>query len=50
MAEKTHVESRTLKTGRAGCYDMTPAVRDAVRKSGADAGLCIVYCPHTTAG
>ena len=44
------LSSHALKTGKEGCYDITPAVREAIRKSGADAGLCIVYCPHTTAG
>jgi len=42
--------SYTLKTGKEGFYDITPAVREAVRKSGALDGLCLVYCPHTTAG
>ena len=44
------LSSYTLKTGKEGCYDITPAVRDAIGKSGAIAGLCLVYCPHTTAG
>ena len=44
------LSSYTLKTGQEGCYDITPAVRDAVGKSGVAAGLCLVYCPHTTAG
>ena len=42
--------THTLKTGKEGCYDITPAVRDALRKSGLNDGLCVVYCPHTTAG
>ncbi|MCL1985459.1 MAG: secondary thiamine-phosphate synthase enzyme YjbQ [Betaproteobacteria bacterium] len=40
----------TLKTEKEGFYDITSTVRDMIRKSGVDAGLCIVYCPHTTAG
>ena len=44
------MSSHTLKTGKAGCYDITPAVMDFVRKSGVDDGVCIVFCPHTTAG
>ena len=44
------LSSYTLNTGQEGCYDITPAVRDAIRKSGTDNGICIVYCPHTTAG
>jgi len=42
--------SYVLKTGKEGFYDITPAVREAIRKSGALDGLCLVYCPHTTAG
>jgi len=44
------LSSHTLKTGKGGCYDITPAVRDAIQKSGVENGMCIVYCPHTTAG
>ena len=44
------LSSHTLKTAKEGLYDITPAIRDAIRKSGVDAGLCLVYCPHTTAG
>ena len=40
----------TLKTGKEGCYDITPAVREAISKSRVENGMCIVYCPHTTAG
>lgn len=39
-----------LNTGKESFYDITAAVKDAIRKSGVDAGLCVVYCPHTTAG
>ncbi len=42
--------SHTLTTGKEGLYDITVAVKDAIKKSGVDAGLCVVYCPHTTAG
>jgi len=44
------LSSYTLKTGKEGFYDITSAVREAVRKSGVQGGLCLVYCPHTTAG
>jgi secondary thiamine-phosphate synthase enzyme len=44
------LSSFTLRTGKEGFYDITPAVREAVKKSGMDEGLCVVYCPHTTAG
>ncbi len=29
--------------------DITPQVREAVRKSGVKDGICVVYIPHTTA-
>jgi secondary thiamine-phosphate synthase enzyme len=44
------LSSFTLRTEKEGFYDITPAVREAVKKSGAEEGLCVVYCPHTTAG
>lgn len=39
-----------LSTERAGMTDITERVREALRESGAKSGLCVVYCPHTTAG
>ena len=44
------LSSHTIRTGKEGLYDITAAVKEAVRKSGAAGGLCLVYCPHTTAG
>ena len=35
---------------RSELIDITSRVRSAVAASGADAGICIVYVPHTTAG
>jgi len=46
---KTHYEF-SLSTGPEGFYDITAMVREAVRKGGLTDGLCLVYCPHTTAG
>ncbi|MDR2826201.1 MAG: secondary thiamine-phosphate synthase enzyme YjbQ [Deltaproteobacteria bacterium] len=40
----------TIQTGKEGFYNITSSVRDAVKKSGVSNGLCVVYCPHTTAG
>jgi secondary thiamine-phosphate synthase enzyme len=37
-------------TKREGFYDVTDSVREAVRESGVTSGICVVYCPHTTAG
>ena len=31
-------------------YDITTSVREAIKESGIQDGLCVVYCPHTTAG
>jgi len=42
--------SHDLQTDKEGLYDITPSAREAIRKSGVAGGLCIVYCPHTTAG
>ncbi len=40
----------SLRTPQADFYDITAQVRDAVIKSGVTDGLCVVFCPHTTAG
>lgn len=40
----------TLQTDHEGMYDITNEVRNAVRQSGVFSGICIIYCPHTTAG
>ena len=42
--------THTLKTAKEGLYDITSAVRDAIKKCGTADGVCVVYCPHTTAG
>lgn len=39
----------TLKTERQGYYDITRTVREAVRESGIQSGIAIVFCPHTWA-
>ncbi len=46
----TAAASYRLTTGKEGLYNITAPVRDAIRKSGVEAGLCVVHCPHTTAG
>ena len=39
-----------VKTGkRIELIDITGQVQEAVSKSGIKEGLCVVYCPHTTA-
>jgi secondary thiamine-phosphate synthase enzyme len=37
-------------TAHEQVQDLTLQVRQLVRQSGVAAGLCLVYCPHTTAG
>ena len=39
-----HVTTRE----RSEMVEITDQVRGAVRASGARAGICVVYCPHTT--
>ena len=38
-----------LSTGSFEMVNITARVREAVRESGVEEGLCCVYCPHTTA-
>ena len=39
-----------LYTDRENLQNVTPQVRDAVRERGVTEGICVIYCPHTTAG
>ena len=39
-----------LNTDREGFYSVTRQVEQAVLESGVKDGICLVYCPHTTAG
>lgn len=38
------------ETDKEGFYNITDKVKEVVAKSKLDEGLCVVYCPHTTAG
>lgn len=40
----------SLRTQNEEFSNITHEVEDAVRKSGVQSGICVVYCPHTTAG
>lgn len=40
----------TLNTPREGFVPITRQVQQAVLQSGVDSGICLVFCPHTTAG
>ena len=39
----------TLHTDRQGYYNITAAVKKCISESGVRSGLCVVFCPHTTA-
>lgn len=43
-------EKFSLSTPGEGMLNITAQVRQAVRESGVRSGLCVVFCPHTTAG
>ncbi|MGD2104042.1 MAG: secondary thiamine-phosphate synthase enzyme YjbQ [Anaerolineae bacterium] len=36
--------------GKQSFHDITDRVQDAVSRAGVDSGVCLVFCPHTTAG
>lgn len=38
-----------LKTEKGGVYNITRAVTDAIKESGVEDGMAIIFCPHTTA-
>ena len=44
------LDQYTLQTGAEGFYNITGQVREAISKSAVSDGLCVVFCPHTTAG
>lgn len=48
MAATETIDVRT--TTRCETIDITSLVRAAVKKSGVDSGIAIVFCTHTTAG
>ena len=39
-----------LKADKQHLYNITAQVREVVAKSGIDSGICVIFCPHTTAG
>lgn len=43
------MERFELETPAYGFVDITARVKQIVRESGIDEGLCVVFCPHTTA-
>ena len=39
----------TLSTSQQNLFNITSMVKDAVASGGVTNGICIIYCPHTTA-
>jgi secondary thiamine-phosphate synthase enzyme len=48
MPAASTIEIKT--TQRNEMVDITARVKAAVRTAGVESGLCVVFCPHTTAG
>jgi secondary thiamine-phosphate synthase enzyme len=47
----THLEEIAVRSARREeIVDITTLVRAAVRRTGVEAGVAYIYCPHTTAG
>lgn len=44
------LDRHSLQTEAEELVDITGQVRQSLAKSGVTEGLCVVYCPHTTAG
>ena len=44
------IKTYRLSTPREGFLAVTAQVQEALRDSGVESGLRVVYCPHTTAG
>ncbi len=39
----------SLQTDATGVYNITKSVSDAIKESGIEEGLALIFCPHTTA-
>ncbi len=39
----------SLQTGHEGFYDITASIESFLSESKIESGICLVYCPHTTA-
>ena len=50
MNELPMLYEYSLSAEREDFYNITPQVREAVKKSGVSSGVAVVFCPHTTAG
>lgn len=46
---EVYLYKKTITTDKEAFYNITPYVKEAVSQSGVKDGICVVYCPHTTA-
>ena len=46
----TFEQIRIKTSEKTGLHDITSQVKKIVASSGTENGMCLVYCPHTTAG
>ncbi|MEG0834749.1 MAG: secondary thiamine-phosphate synthase enzyme YjbQ [Christensenellaceae bacterium] len=44
------METITISTTKQEMHDISSKVREIVKNSGVDQGICLVYTPHSTAG
>ncbi|MGN0642584.1 MAG: secondary thiamine-phosphate synthase enzyme YjbQ [Huintestinicola sp.] len=44
------LRSFTLSTAHEGFVNITGRISEILSESGVKSGICLVYCPHTTAG
>lgn len=44
------LDQYSLRTNTEGFTNITGTVRKSLEESGVTEGICVVYCPHTTAG
>ena len=45
-----YLKKFTLKTEDNGVHSITDEVKQTISESGIESGICVVHCPHTTAG
>lgn len=45
-----YLEELTIKTHAEGVYNITKEITGAIKRSGVEEGIAVVFCPHTTAG
>ncbi len=45
----SHLEELSIKTQNQGVYNITKEITGAIKRSGVEEGIAVVFCPHTTA-